>query len=306
MFERLFFILFALISIANTKVLDQNSDKPPLLLLISFDGFRWDYLENYTLNNFQEYFIQNGVKVHTGLRNAFTTVTFPNHWTIATGLYPESHGIVANVIYDNELNETYYDFGPLDNKTEWFGQNQNAVPIWILNQLQGKESRRSGIMGAYPGSNVPIANTTAYVTFDYELESQLNWFRKVDMLVNWYMDDKNPINFGVLYFPEPDDTGHQFGPYSIEISKMIHNCDYVIGYLIQKLKMVGLYDQMNIIITSDHGMDTATEDHSLNLNEYVDISKFNSYGGLTQINIFPHDRKLTSSCLVKKRKLKFL
>ena len=286
-------ILATLISISHAKILKSESTKPPLLLLISFDGFRWDYLENHTLINFEEYFIRNGVKAHEGIKNAFTTVTFPNHWTIATGLYPESHGIVANVIYDNILNETYYDFGPLDNSTKWFGQNSHAIPIWILNELYDSANRRSGIMGAYPGSNVPINNRTAFVTFDYALESKLNWFKKVDMLVSWYLDEKNPINLGVLYFAEPDDTGHQYGPYSSEIVQKIHDCDYILGYLIQKLKYVGLYDQMNIIVTSDHGMDTASPDKAINLADYTDISKFNSYGGLTQINIFPKDRKYT-------------
>jgi len=72
---------------------------------------------------------------------------------------------------------------------------------------------------------------------------------------------------------------------------MLKNIDYIVGYLVQKLKYVGLYDRMNIIITSDHGMDTASLDNSLNLNDYVDITKFKAYGGLTQINIFPNDPK---------------
>jgi ectonucleotide pyrophosphatase/phosphodiesterase family member 5 len=207
-----------------------------------------------------------------------------------TGLYPESHGIVGNVMYDNILNQTFYDFGSLDNSTQWFGQNPDAIPIWILNQLHDKSNRRSGIMGAFPGSNVPIANQTAFITSDYELGEKLNWFKKVDIFVSWYLNKTNPINLGVLYFNEPDETGHQFGPYSPEIARMLSNCDYILGYLIQQLKYYGLYDQMNIIITSDHGMDTATPDKAINFCDYVDITKFNSYGGLTQINIFPKDR----------------
>ena len=65
---------------------------------------------------------------------AVSTVTFPNHWTLATGLYPESHGIVSNVMYDSTLNETFIDFQSNDNSTKWFGQNKEAIPIWILNQ----------------------------------------------------------------------------------------------------------------------------------------------------------------------------
>jgi predicted AlkP superfamily pyrophosphatase or phosphodiesterase len=69
-----------------------NQNNESLLILISFDGFRWDYLENHTLPYLNKYFVEDGVKVKKGLKNAFTTVTFPNHWSLATGLYPESHG----------------------------------------------------------------------------------------------------------------------------------------------------------------------------------------------------------------------
>lgn len=290
--RKLNFILIILSTALFSSVKAVSDDDIPLLLLVSFDGFRWDYLENNTLNNFQQYFVNNGVKAKYGLINSFSTVTFPNHWTLATGLYPESHGIVANVIYDSTLNETYADFGSHDNDTRWFGQNSNARPIWILNQLQDKLRRRSGIIGSYPGSNVPIANTTAFITDDYKEDDDTNWFLKVDKLVSWYLDKENPINMGVLYFPEPDEYGHQYGPYSEQVVQKIHECDNLVGYLVQKLKSVGLYDRMNIIITSDHGMDTASLENSINLSDYVNITKFKSYGGLTEISIFPNDRKL--------------
>ena len=87
------FILNTLHTHIQSKSIDtsRNSENP-LLILISFDGFRWDYLENNTLPNIERFFVDDGVKVTKGLKNAFTTVTYPNHWTLATGLYPESHG----------------------------------------------------------------------------------------------------------------------------------------------------------------------------------------------------------------------
>ena len=286
------FCIFSLFSSSYQISIERSqSDELPLLILISFDGFRWDYLENHTLPNFEEYFVRDGVKANRGVKNVFSSVTFPNHWTIATGLYPESHGIVANGMYDTSINKTFYAYGKDDNNTIWFGQNEAAMPIWLLNQLKDKSRRRSGILGTFPGANVPIKNETAFVTFDYALDDKLNWFVKINKFISWFLDDKNAINFGVLYFGQPDETGHEFGPYSNEIANMLKNIDYIVGYLVQKLKYVGLYDRMNIIITSDHGMDTASLDNSLNLNDYVDITKFKAYGGLTQINIFPNDRK---------------
>jgi ectonucleotide pyrophosphatase/phosphodiesterase family protein 5 len=224
------------------------------------------------------------VKVSNGIQNVFTTVTFPNHFSLATGLLPESHGIVANVMYDSKLNQTFYDFGKFDNSSQWFGQSNQTLPIWILNE-------KSGIIGGFPGGNVPFLNRTVLYSEDYF--NKLDWFTKVDNLLKLFMLDKmeSRINLGVLYFPEPDETGHTYGPYSNEIKEILLKCDQIIGYLIEKLKELKLFDNMNIIITSDHGMDTASYGNSIDLIDYVDINKFDSYGGLTQINIFPKSCK---------------
>jgi predicted AlkP superfamily pyrophosphatase or phosphodiesterase len=93
------FILLLLLFITFKKI--ESKTQKEVLILISFDGFRWDYLENNTLPNFSKYFIKQGSKITKGLINAFSTVTFPNHWTLSTGLTPESHGkyIYINFIY---------------------------------------------------------------------------------------------------------------------------------------------------------------------------------------------------------------
>jgi predicted AlkP superfamily pyrophosphatase or phosphodiesterase len=286
MFEKIVLFIFSIVTILNGNNLIELHEKT---LLVCFDGFGWDYLENNTLNNFQEYFIKNGVKANKGILSVFPTITSPNFWTIATGLYPENHGLVANQFYDDILDETYKAFENQDNETKWFGQNPNAIPIWILNELKDKSSRRSGIIGKYVGANVRIADETAFVTSDFDSEEQMNWFERVDKMIGWYLDDKTPINLGVLYFYEPDHTAHIFGPYSNEVVKMIHKCDRIIGYLIQRLKYFGLYEHINIIITSDHGFESVSKDKSMTLSDYVDISKFSAYGELTQFNIFPNN-----------------
>ena len=196
--------------------------------------------------------------------------------------------MVANAMYDPSLNETFYDITNKENSTKWFGQNQKAIPIWILNEL--KDNRKSGAVGGFPGSIAPILNTTISYSINYD--DKLDWFDMIDNLIDLFTkeDIKERINLGVLYFEDPDETGHQYGPYSENVKSVLYKCDAIIGYLIKRLDQVGLYDDMNIIITSDHGMDTAEFNKSIDLSDYTDTTKFKSYGGLTQINIFPNDR----------------
>ena len=188
-------------------------------------------------------------------------------------------------MWDSVLNETFYDITDKENSTRWFGQNNQAVPIWTLNQLSN--GRKSGVVGGFPGSIAPIQNTTISYSIDYQ--DKLDLLEKVDRLLELFTD-KN-VNLGVLYFEDPDETGHEFGPYSENLKSALLKCDSIMGYLIERLKQVGLFEDMNIILTSDHGMDTAEFEKSIDLSDFTDTTKFKSYGGLTQINIFPNDRK---------------
>ena len=270
-----------------------SAAKSPLLILISFDGFRNDYLDNHTLPYISKHFVENGVRVKSGLVNVFPTVTYPNHWSLATGLYPESSGVVANVMFDPDLNATFVDFQVHDNETIWFDKNNLSVPIWILNELSGE--RKSGLVGSFPGGNVKILGRSVSYSLDYK--NELNWFERVDALVKWFTspDESKRINMGVLYFPEPDESGHEFGPYSEAVKDVLTKCDLVVGYLMNQLSEAGLDQDVNVIITSDHGMEQVEEDRSVDLSDYVDISKFKSYGGLTQVNIFPNNRNFQPS-----------
>lgn len=199
--------------------------------------------------------------------------------------------MVANVMFDPVLNKTYYDYGKDDNSSIWYGQNEKTMPIWILNEIKNN-SRKSAIIGHFPGADVPFLNRT--VTYSQDYDNSLDWFKKVDCLIDLFTNKNKTdrINFGVLYYPDPDETGHTYGPYSINVKTVLEKLDSVVEYLIEKLVKNDLYDTMNIIITSDHGMDEASLENSINLSDYIDINKFKSYGGLTQINIFPNDRKI--------------
>jgi len=191
------------------------------LLLISFDGFRYDYLQRTYTPNFDK-LIREGVKA-TWTRDVFVSQTFPNHYAIATGLYEESHGIVANRFFDPILNKTFDYHNPSDvsNAIFWGGE-----PIWVTAEMQG---RRSGVF-YWVGSEAPIKGIRPTEWRNYSI--QVSWTSRVDAVVDW-LANKGPspknITLALLYFPQPDHDGHIYGPKSPEVTKMIGKCDDITG-----------------------------------------------------------------------------
>lgn len=221
----------------------QLGSSAPRLLLVSFDGFRADYLETYNLPHLQE-FIEDGVFVKQ-VTNAFITKTFPNHYSIVTGLYEESHGIVANDMYDPEAKKKFSQFN--DSDPFWWNE---AVPIWVTNQQQ-----RNGTSAAamWPGTDVRINNTTPHFFMKYNFS--VTFEERVEKIVKWLNSSDPVVNFATLYWEEPDVSGHKYGPDDTEnMRRVLEQVDQHVGFLTSKLKALGLWDSINVIITSDHGM----------------------------------------------------
>lgn len=183
-------LLFTL-TLVNGRPMGEN----PLLLLISFDGFRWDYLHMHNLSNFN-YLKSKGTHAEF-IRNSFATVTFPNHWTIATGMYEESHGIMENEMFDPVLNQSYSYTSPNTQTRQWFGQNKFIEPIWATNQKNGN-GRRSA--AEWVGANVVFSNQNiTYIPYNHSN----SFYHLIDLFISLYVDHGEPINFGALYFDEP-------------------------------------------------------------------------------------------------------
>uniref|UniRef100_A0A8B9SCF3 bis(5'-adenosyl)-triphosphatase n=1 Tax=Apteryx owenii TaxID=8824 RepID=A0A8B9SCF3_APTOW len=221
-----------------------NSTGNPLsrLLLVSFDGFRADYLKTYKLPHLQE-FIEDGVLVRQ-VTNTFITKTFPNHYSIVTGLYEESHGIVANDMYDADARKTFSQFN--DSDPFWWNE---AVPIWVTNQ----QGNRTSAAAMWPGTDVKIHNTTPHFFMKYNFS--VTFEERVEKIVMWLNNSNPPVSFATLYWEEPDVSGHKYGPDDTEnMRKVLEQVDNHIGFLTNKLKALGLWDTINVIITSDHGM----------------------------------------------------
>ncbi|XP_077977297.1 ectonucleotide pyrophosphatase/phosphodiesterase family member 5-like [Glandiceps talaboti] len=258
----------------------------PLTLLISFDGFRWDYLQKTKTPNFDQ-LIADGSFVPDGIQNSFVTKTFPNHFTIATGMWEESHGMVANHMYDPNLNEYFVIGGENSTDSKWW--DNGAEPIWVTNQIHGG---RSGVY-FWPGSETKIKGILPYHYMNYSNTTPFK--TRVDGIIDWFTAEEDPINLGLLYFNEPDHTGHLKGPDSDEIKTVIEMCDNITGYLIQRLKDVGLYDQINLIITSDHGMTEIDKSRIIELDKYIDPHLYDLVDSVIVTALNPYDPKNTSA-----------
>ena len=252
------------------------------LLIISFDGFRWDYLQRTETPNFDK-FIRGGVHARFGIKDAFITKTFPNHFSIVTGMWEESHGIINNKMFDPVLNETFAPgLKEAISDPAWF--STGAEPIWVTNQLQ-KTNGRSGVM-MWVGGGAPIkwVRPSRYMPFNENVTDH----DKVDTLIKWFTDEY-PINLGLFYSMQPDHDGHTFGPESKEVTKRIAELDSIVGYILDQLKENQLLEDLNIIITSDHGFSSTPKDKAINLDDFIDPNSYLVTGLTPVAGIWPHE-----------------
>ncbi|XP_072800978.1 bis(5'-adenosyl)-triphosphatase ENPP4 isoform X2 [Vicugna pacos] len=236
---------------------------PPKLLLVSFDGFRADYLRNFEFPHLQN-FIKEGILVEQ-VKNVFITKTFPNHYSIVTGLYEESHGIVANSMYDVATKKHFSDFN--DKDPFWWNE---AVPIWVTNQLQ---ENRSSAAAMWPGTDVPIHNATPSYFMNYS--SSVSFGERLSNITTWLSSSNPPVTFATLYWEEPDASGHRYGPEDKDnMRRVLKEIDDHVGELVHKLKALGLWENLNVIITSDHGMTQCSSGRLINLDACINRSDY--------------------------------
>ncbi|XP_059469473.1 bis(5'-adenosyl)-triphosphatase enpp4-like isoform X2 [Neocloeon triangulifer] len=248
----------------------------PAVLIVSFDGFRHDYFDRVSSPNFDRLKRRGS---HGDIMNVFETKTFPNHQSLATGLYPESHGVLANHVFDPNYNRT------VNYSIELWQYNDQIMPIWTLNEMSGVD-RNSGVM-MWPGSEFSY-HKAVLPTFIQKWDPRWTWQQRVDMVMSWLTHPHNPANLVMLYMEEPDTHAHAFGSESAEVTEQIKNVDRYIGYLVDQLERHNLTEAVNTFVLSDHGM-TETDVHRIiDLNEFTDNSTYLRVGTSPVVHIFPH------------------
>ncbi|KAK7066059.1 ectonucleotide pyrophosphatase phosphodiesterase [Halocaridina rubra] len=219
-----------------------NSYGPRPLLLVSLDGFKPDYLLRNLTPTIQQ-IANKGVHAEYMLPS-YPTVTFPNHYTIVTGLYPEAHGIIANSFYDPVFKERYSYRRSQGREGRWYG----GEPIWNTLTRQGKKSATY----FWPGSEADINGRRPTIWKEYN-ESVPYDFRVLEVL-KWLSEpEESRPALVTLYLDEPDHASHGYGPNSQEVNMQLDRVDKVIDLLMRGLIERNLIHCVNFMIVSDHG-----------------------------------------------------
>ncbi len=217
------------------------------LILISIDGFRADYLDRHETPTLAT-LAANGVRAQA-MKPAFPTLTFPNHYTLVTGLTPDHQGIVNNRMVDPVNGKVFvYKDPKTTSDPSWWG----GEPLWVSVEKQGEHAATM----FWPGSDVAIAGVrpSEWLPFNGKMTPD----QRVDQLLRW-IDEPAARRAALftLYFEQVDHAGHDGGPDSPGVDAALREVDAALARLIDGLKQRGLFDNTNLVIVSDHGM-TAT------------------------------------------------
>jgi len=247
----------------------ENEKEQAYLIILSLDGFRWDYTENANTPTFDS-LAKQGVRAES-LKPSFPTKTFPNHYSIATGLYPDHHGIVLNRFYATDLGKNY---SISKRETIIDGDFYGGTPMWNVAESQGMKSATLFWVGA--SADVNGMHSSHWSLYDEELSKS----GRIDSISKWlnYEDNERP-QLIMWYYHEPDATGHHFGPNSQERINMVEEMDAFLNDFFIEMRKLPIFDNLNFIITSDHGMAQLSPEKVIILDEVVDTSDFKFWDG---------------------------
>ena len=262
--------------VVSGRINSAEAQTKPYVIMISTDGFRYDYAKKYQAENLLK--LSSGGVQAEAMIPSYPSITFPNHWSLITGLYPSHHGLIDNFFYDYKRKEPY----AMNSKKNaedgsWYG----GTPLWALAEKQGMVS--ATLMWVGSASDAGGMRPSYY----YPYHEKFKPSEKVDKVVNWLkLPAETRPHFITLYFPEVDGSGHHYGPDAPETETAVHLVDQAIGDLVQKVNDLGLKN-VNFIFVSDHGMIKVDGGAPLEIPAMLlDKSRFDFYNSQTLLRVY--------------------
>jgi predicted AlkP superfamily pyrophosphatase or phosphodiesterase len=239
-----------------------QQDSAPYVVLVSFDGFRYDYVQRFNPPHFKKFIHQGSCA--KGLIPSFPSKTFPNHYTLVTGLYPGNHGLVDNHFYDPETRRQY---SMKDKAIAVDPKYYGGTPLWQLATQQGMRTASY----FWVGSEVEIQHTLPdyYLKYDESVPDA----SRIEQTIAWLqLPEKERPHFISLYFSFIDTQGHNTGTHSKELEQAVMKADSLLGMLTSRVAELKL--PVNIILVSDHGMMELKQEET----SYITLGKLFNIG----------------------------
>lgn len=255
-----------------------EQQKKPYVILISADGFRYDYAQKYQATHLLA-LSNDGVKA-TSMIPSYPSVTFPNHYALVSGLYPSHSGLVNNSFYDRDRK----DFYNMSNKAKvsdgtWYG----GSPLWVIAEQQHLLSASF----YWVASEAAIQNITP--TYYYVYNEKIDIHNRINTVVNWLkLPAEDRPHLITFYFPQVDHAGHSFGPDAPETAHEVHFVDSAVNELNKAVKTTGL--DVNFVFVSDHGMTKVDKEHPIGIPAAIDTSKFIVSGDGILVELYAKDK----------------
>jgi predicted AlkP superfamily pyrophosphatase or phosphodiesterase len=264
--------------------IDSGAEAGHTVILVSLDGFRWDYLDRDVSPHLNA-LAGRGVRAD-GLIPSFPTKTFPNHYTLVTGLVPDRHGIVSNTMYDPVF-DARFSMSKRDEVQN--GRWYEGEPVCVTAESLGRPTAPL----FWPGSEAEIdgVRPSHWLPFDGHMSysARVRW-----VLSLLDLPEAERPAFLTLYFAGTDHAGHETGPDSREILTAISRADAAVGLLVAGLTTRGLLDRTNVVVVSDHGMSSTSRQRVVFVDDYVDLATAHAVDWTPVLALWPDEKDRTA------------
>lgn len=243
---------------ACASVPPRSADTATPLLLISLDGVRAEYLQRGLTPNLER-IAREGVRAEW-MAPSYPSLTFPNHYTLVTGLRPDRHGIINNTMWDRELG----DFTLSNRDAVGDGRWWSGEPVWVGAEKAGM---RTATM-FWPGSEAAVQGVRPWQWRPFDKDLPLD--SRVDQVLDWLaLPPAQRPRLATLYFEHVDTAGHDTGPDSEHVNQTLREVDAALGRLLSGLQARGQLDRINLIVVSDHGMTATSPQRAIAVEDMV-------------------------------------